>query len=288
MLAGGMAIAALLIYLSVMLIAAHVGRRRRGRIDHHTGMRFILWAGAIGPTILLLVLLLTALPMMRPIEAGARDLAIDVSGEQYWWRVRYRPPGGPAVDAANEIRLPAGRPVLFNLSSPDVLHSFWIPGLAGKMDMIPGRTNRLVIRATRPGRYRGACAEFCGRSHALMRFTVVVMEAQAFDRWLVKQAAPSPAALAQSDARALFRDYGCAGCHAIQPDAIGRRSIGPDLGHVGGRGSIAAGVLPNEEAAIAGFIRHPERTKPGIAMPSFDFMPEADARAIAAWLRSLE
>lgn len=138
-------------------------------------MRIVLWLGGIIPTVVLLGLLAYSLPYMRPRPASPADLTIAVDGEQFWWRVAYAPPGRPPVLSANEIRIPTGRTVAFRLSGGDVVHSFWIPGLAGKMDMIPGRINSLVVRADKPGRYRGQCAEFCGLSHALMAFDVIAM-----------------------------------------------------------------------------------------------------------------
>src|SRR3546814_18234349 len=131
---------------------------------------------------------------MGSLRSEGEGLRLAVTGEQWWWRVSYSPEGGgDVVHSANEIRLPAGRRAELLLDSPDVIHSFWIPPLGGKMDMIPGRTTRLVLEPERPGDYRGACAEFCGTSHALMAFSVTVMEAAAFDEWLAAEAAPAAA-----------------------------------------------------------------------------------------------
>ena len=189
-----------------------------------------------------------------------------------------------AVETANEIRVPVGRNVAFALRSPDVIHSFWIPGLAGKMDMIPGRTNELVVRATRPGTYRGVCAEFCGLSHARMAFDVIAMEPAEFDLWL--ESAARPAAGVAGPGRRLFEDYGCGGCHAIRGHLEGS-PIGPDLTHFGARRTLGAGTLPMTADAIAAFIRDPARSKPGALMPAFGAMPAADAAAIAAYLSGL-
>src|SRR5690606_10957177 len=142
-------------------------------------------------------------------------LRLAVSGEQWWWRVRYELPGGVAVISANEIRLPTGRRAELILDSPDVIHSFWVPPLGGKMDMIPGRTTRLVVEPERVGRFRGACAEFCGASHALMAFTVEVMAPADFDAWLAAEARPAAAPQSEAARRgaALFVDVGCGVCH---------------------------------------------------------------------------
>lgn len=267
------------------LLMRHAMRAPEGRLTHKGGMKLVLWLGGIGPSILLLGLLLYALPAMRPIPVANSDLRIGVEGEQFWWRIRYAPPGGSLVEAANELRLPVGRTVELSLRSTDVIHSFWVPGLAGKMDMIPGRTNRLVVRATKAGTYRGVCAEFCGLSHALMAFDVVAMEPPAFERWLAAQARPAmPTA---SPGARLFASYGCSGCHSVR--GIGPvAKIGPDLTHVGSRATLAAGVLPMTHANIAGFVRDPGKTKPGVRMPAFPQMSAAEADQIASYLQGLK
>jgi cytochrome c oxidase subunit II len=280
----GMTIGAALLTLGVGWLALHAARAPAGRLDHAGGMRVVLWLGAIGPTVLLAMLLTLSLPTMRTLRTVATDLTIAVDGEQFWWRVRYSPNGGPPVETANEIRVPVGRTVRFALASPDVIHSFWIPGLAGKVDMIPGRVNDLVVRATRAGVYRGACAEFCGLSHARMAFDVVAMEATAFDRWLADVA--GPAAATQAAGRKLFEEYGCDGCHAIRGHLAGG-AIGPDLTHFGSRRTLAAGTLPMTGDAIARFVRDPSAIKPGSLMPSFRQMSSEDAGAIAAYLAEL-
>ena len=204
----GMTIAGVLIAIGVAVLAVHAARAPPGRLGHRRGMRVILWLGGIGPVTLLTVLLSLSLPTMRSLRAEPGDLVIAVDGEQFWWRVRYAATPGHVVESANEIRLPVGRTVTLELTSADVIHSFWIPGLAGKMDMIPGRTNTLVVHATRAGRFRGACAEFCGLSHARMALDVVVLDAPGFDRWLAEAERPAPDAPVAG--RDLFGAYGCA------------------------------------------------------------------------------
>ena len=279
-----MSAAAGVITIGVVWLAFHAARVPAGQLDLRAGMRVILWLGALGPAFLLTVLLLVALPKMQPLSAGEGDLRIAVDGEQFWWRVRYVPSRRDAVETANEIRVPVGRTVLFELRSPDVIHSFWIPGLAGKVDMIPGRTNELVVRATGAGVYRGVCAEFCGLSHARMAFDVVAMEPAEFDRWL--EGAARAVADVSGPGRRLFEDYGCGGCHAIRGHVEGS-PIGPDLTHFGARRSLGAGALPMTTAAIASFIRNPAVSKPGARMPAFAMMPAADAEAIARYLAAL-
>jgi len=279
-----MVAAATVITIAVLGLAVHAVRAPEGRLDHRRGMRVILWLGAIGPTLILATLLATTLPTMRTLAAKPGDLEIHVEGEQFWWRVQYTPAAGNPVESANEIRLPVGRTVTFLLTSPDVIHSFWIPGLAGKMDMIPGRTNRLVVQATAAGAYRGACAEFCGLSHARMAFDVIAMEAGDFDRWLAGQS--QPAASADAPGRQLFEEYGCIGCHRVR-GLPGGSPIGPDLTHFGSRPTLGAGILPIETRAVASFIRDPSVSKPGALMPSFHDMADEDAQAIARWLMEL-
>ncbi len=280
-----MLVGAVIIAAGVALLMRHAVRAPEGALTHDKGMRLVLWLGGVIPATVLLALLAWSLPSMRPRTFGPADLQIAVEGEQFWWRVTYRPAGTPPVESANEVRIPVGRTVAFRLTAADVVHSFWIPGLAGKMDMIPGRTNTLVVRADKAGRYRGQCAEFCGLSHALMAMDVVAMEPAAFDAWLVRQRRPASAA-AGDGARA-FAAYGCNACHTIRGTSASG-GIGPDLTHVGGRPTLAAGILPMTTANLAAFLRHPERTKPGVRMPAFPQIPEQEALAIARYLKGLE
>jgi len=276
--------AAAAITVGVLALAAHAVRRDEG-IGPRGAMRVVLWLGGIGPTVLLAALLAASLPRMQPLAAPAGGLVIAVEGEQFWWRVVYRPDGVPPIETANEIRVPVGRAVTFVLESPDVIHSLWIPGLAGKVDLIPGRTNELVVVATARGRFRGVCAEFCGPSHALMAFDVVALDAEAFDAWLAELA--RPAADATAHGRTLFDEYGCPGCHVVRGHFAGT-PIGPDLTHYGARANVAAGTLPMSVAATSRFIRDPRELKPGARMPAFRDMPRDDADAIAEYLVELD
>lgn len=283
-----MLIGAVVIAGGVALLMRHAVRAPEGAIDHRGGMRIILWLGGVIPTIVLFGLLVYSLPYMKPRPVSPVDLSIAVDGEQFWWRVAYRPTGGAPVASANEIRIPTGRTVAFRLSAGDVVHSFWIPGLAGKMDMIPGRTNTLVVRAEKPGRYRGQCAEFCGLSHALMAFDVIAMPPAAFDAWLANEARPAGTGGDATGAR-LFAANGCGGCHSVAGVTAPSRTsgIGPDLTHFGARRTLAAGILPMTPANVAGFIRHPEKTKPGVRMPSFPQLSDEEAMALARYLQGL-
>jgi cytochrome c oxidase subunit 2 len=249
-----------------------------------TALKVILWAGAVFPTVVLAGLLIHGLRLMPALRATESDLRIEVVGERFWWRVIYHRDGASPVASANEVRLPAGATVEFVLSSPDVIHSFWIPPLGGKTDMIPGRTTRLVLRPTRPGVYRGACAEFCGASHALMALTAEVMAPDEFASWL--QAEAGPAAVTSGPGPDAFLRHGCAACHTVRGTEA-NAVVGPDLTHLGSRHTVGAGILANDPAAIARFIAHAETLKPELRMPSYAMLPEAELRTLADWLASL-
>lgn len=276
-----------LIWLLVMTLLLYAVRSR----DHseRTASRLILWGGAVLPSAVVIGLLTYALwlmPALRPFTADAAStLRIDITGSQFWWRVVYRSPEGATVTSANEIRLPVGERVELRLASDDVIHSFWVPSLGGKMDMIPGRINRLSLQAAKPGIYRGPCAEYCGTSHALMALQVVALPPEAFERWLTAQAKPSPSVGA--DSAHLFQLHGCGACHAIAGTEA-KGVLGPDLSHLGSRTTLAAGILPNTTDNIARFITDPERIKPGTKMPAFGMLPPEDIRVLATWLRGLE
>lgn len=285
-----MAAAGSLIWLAVVALLLYARRGRRTVFGERAAARLIFWCGAAIPSVLLFLLLgyaLWLMPGLRPFaQAGeAAALRIEVTGEQFWWRVAYRSSDGTPVASANEIRLPAGERVEFLLNSTDVIHSFWIPSLGGKMDMIPGRTNRLSVLAVKPGAYRGACAEYCGTSHALMAFGAVVMEPEAFREWLAAEAVPSPGHSAPGGE--LFLRHGCGSCHRVDgTEAEG--AVGPDLSHVGSRQTLGAGILPNDQETLQRFIAYPHLIKPGSKMPAFSMLPDEDVAAIAAWLRGLK
>ncbi|MGE0213460.1 MAG: cytochrome c oxidase subunit II [Parvibaculaceae bacterium] len=277
-------------WILVVGLLAHALNRNGPALDEKKAGKLIFWGGAFLPTTTLAALLAYALwlmPFLRPWSpAGATDtLKIEVVGEQYWWRVTYLLPDGRNVVSANEIRVPVGERVTFTLQAKDVIHSFWIPPFAGKMDMIPGRTNRLTIEANRAGTFRGACAEYCGTSHALMAFPAVAMEADDFRSWLDARTVPSPNV--EGRGRDLFLSHGCGACHTVQGTGA-RGVIGPDLSHIGSRLALGAGVLEISQEQIARFISNPAAVKPGARMPAFGMLPPDDIRAIAVWLEGLK
>jgi cytochrome c oxidase subunit 2 len=285
-----MAAAAIVIWLAVvglLLYATILARKPHGV---RTARVLIVGGGVVFPTVVLAVLLTYALAilpgLLEPVPDGA--LRVHVVGEQWWWRVRYRPDSGPPVDLANEIRLPVGTPVELRLGSRDVIHSLWIPALGGKVDMIPGRETRLRLEPTKTGVFRGVCAEYCGTSHALMAFAVVVQERAEFDQWLARQAEPaaSPAGPAAMRGRELFLANGCGACHAVR----GTRAdglVGPDLTHVGGRLSIGAGVLSSTPADFHRWLAYTDSLKPSVHMPRFGMLPDEELAALAEYLTSL-
>jgi cytochrome c oxidase subunit 2 len=226
--------------------------------------------------------------LVRADEAPAAR--IEVTGELWWWRVKYRDANGEViVETANEIHIPAGLPVDFTLTSADVIHSFWVPNLAGKIDMLPGHVNRLRIRAEAPGVFRGQCAEYCGAQHANMAFQVVAHAPADYASWLathVRPAAEPDTAFLQQGRQAFF-DNGCGQCHVVHgtPAAGG---LGPDLTHVGSRLTLAAGIYPNGVGPLAGWIAGSQQLKPGNRMPSFGHIPPEDLRALAAYMHSLQ
>lgn len=219
------------------------------------------------------------------------SLRIHVIGKQWWWDVRYEVRSGDtsSVVLANELRVPLDEPVEILTTTSDVIHSFWVPSLAGKVDMLPGRTNRLVIRTSEPGIYRGQCAEYCGGQHALMALYVIAEPREAFEAWLERQARPVEVPQ-DSHLRAGYDAFfkgRCAECHTVRgtpADGVD----GPDLTHVGGRHSLAAGTLRNHVGTMAGWIAGPQDIKPGNPMPDSEVYSGRELRALSAWLESLE
>jgi cytochrome c oxidase subunit II len=300
MYAGAAAILALVMGLTAFAILAPPERRAwLGR------RRSIVAGGIVFPIVTLTALMIYGFGVMRDAgwsEAGrvARDIGdinpgngalhVEVVGEQFWWRVRYLDAAGEVeFETANEIAIPTGRPVTLRLTSADVIHSFWVPSLAGKIDMIPGRTTTLTLAADRAGTYRGQCAEFCGAQHARMAFHTVAMAPRDFDAWLDRQRQPPapPSDPFLERGLEVFLSSGCGACHTVRgTEAAG--TLGPDLTTMGSRPSVAAGTFPNNAGTIAGWIASSQHLKPGNLMPSFDALTGPDLRAVAAYLESLK
>lgn len=221
--------------------------------------------------------------------AGQDDLTIRVRGLQWWWGLEYIGPNpSDRFETANELHIPVGRNVRLKLEGLDVIHSFWVPSLTGKQDLVPGRSNELTIRADNPGVYRGQCAEFCGMQHAHMALFVIAQPQDDFDRWsnAQRQAAPQPAEEELTAGLQTFLTKPCASCHTIRGTAAaGTR--GPDLTHIGSRRTVAAGLFETTPGSLAAWIADPQTIKPGNNMPMVPLTPD-ELRTVSAYLASLK
>ena len=282
----GAAVVTLLV--TVLMLVPFLRRRQQQR---PVNRRLFLWGGGVilpGAAVLLLVPYVMSVGHETRASTSPDRLAVDVTGYLYWWGMDYRQGAGEPVSTANELHLPVGEPVELFLRANDVIHSFWVPSLAGKTDLIPGRTNRMVIEADKPGIYRGVCAEYCGLQHTLMQFDVIAMPRPQFDQWLagLARAAPEPGTAQLREGRELFVSLGCGACHAIRGLSEGR--LGPDLTQVGSRRTIGAGTLPGGIGNIAGWIASAQHLKPGNAMPSYDQLEGPQLVALSAYLETLK
>ena len=241
-------------------------------------------AGGIALPGLVLFALLVYASVAVPRPPSGAALRIDVVGHQWWWEIAYLDGSGKRdFTTANEIRIPAGRPVELRLTTADVLHSFWVPSLAGKLDLVPGRANVLTIAADKAGVYRGQCAEYCGGPHALMGLHVVAEAPDRFEAWRAAQRLPAAAGPARG--RELF-ESSCAGCHTVRGTAAAG-VLGPDLTHVASRIALAAAALPNDAASRARWIASGQHVKPGNLMPEYPRMPPGDLAALGDYLAAL-
>lgn len=289
----------LTITLSVCLIIAGLlaaalwrGRSARpeGGVERKGDGLIFIYAGTGISTLALLAMAVYALVALNSVARppAKPDLTIRVTGFDWWWRAEYLPDqASPGFTTANEIHIPTGRPVLVELESADVIHAFWVPQLAGKTEMIPGRLNRQWLQADTPGIYRGQCTQFCGLEHAHMGFEVVAETPQDFADWRARQLAPStpspdPEAVAGA---ALFMAH-CSGCHTVRgTEADGQH--GPDLTHLASRRMIAAGTLDNTPPNLKTWMLHPQSIKPGAAMPDTP-LSRADANRLMVYLEGLQ
>jgi cytochrome c oxidase subunit 2 len=251
------------------------------------GHHWALIGGVVMPVIVLIGIYVLTVRGLAALAAPPTPPAVvvEVTGRQFWWEVHYPDQG---FTTANEIHIPAGEPVEFRLAADTVIHSFWVPRLHGKLDMIPGRVNSIWMRADGPGVFRGQCAEFCGVQHARMVFLIIAEPRPEFERWVANQRRPpgEPPMPQAHAGRALFMTLTCKTCHTIKgTEANG--TIGPDLTHVGSRQTLAAGTLPNTAEDLARFIDRPQEIKPGNHMPVLRLDPEA-IDAITAYLAALD
>jgi cytochrome c oxidase subunit 2 len=236
-----------------------------------------------------IVLVIIGIPTIRIIfrtqEApAATALRVDVVGHQWWWEFKY--PGANII-TANELHLPVGQTVAFHLYAPDVIHSFWIPVLGGKRDVVPHRVNQIVLTPEAPGEYHGQCAEYCGTSHANMRFRVIVQPPGEFEAWVKAQQTPpveSTDALAQKG-KEIFGQSACVGCHTIAGLSAGQ--IGPNLTHFASRHTFAGSLMPTTPENLVKWIENPDHMKPGALMPNLG-MNADQSKALATYLLTLK
>jgi cytochrome c oxidase subunit II len=281
--------AAVVVAVAALIVIGVRNRARRGDRDEtpRWATRMIVGGGVIFPIVVLAALWVLTLRDVAVLDQPPSEptVRIEVVGKRWWWDVRYPDHG---VVTANEIHVPVGETVDLALRSADIIHSFWVPELMPKTDMIPGRDNRMWLRADRPGIYRGQCAEFCGLQHARMAFLVIAEPRSEFDAWLEEQAADAPEPT-DAEARAglqAFLSSPCVGCHTIRgTEASG--TLGPDLTHVASRDTLAAATIPNTPENLLGWIENSQDVKPGNLMPPMELPPE-QLRAIVAYLETLE
>lgn len=282
--------------LAIITIALLAGIfRRRSRAQREGELAVTADAGGVswiyvGISISAVVLAACALWTMFTLRAiampsHAHELTVHVTAAQWWWRVRYTDPDSQGVfSTANEIHVPVGRPVKVELSSEDVIHSFWVPQLAGKIDVIPGQTNVLWLQADKPGVYVGQCGEFCGAQHAHMQMRVIADQPKDYAAWREDQLRPVAAATqgtgAQGEALVAGR---CGACHTVRGTAAGG-ILGPDLTHLMTRRTLAAGLLPNTPGNLAAWIANPQTLKPGTRMPA----PQLSAKELQTVVAYLE
>ena len=279
-----------------LLLLSWKRRNRRGfgsdvagrKPGEKAGWAVVVGGGIVAPMAVCVTLFVIAdLFLIRTTQApakGATAMTVRVIGHQWWWEARY--PGSAAV-TANEIHIPARTPVRLEVTTADVIHSFWAPQLNRKIDLIPGRTNVIELDADRAGRYRGECAEYCGLQHAHMGFDVVAQPAAAFRRWLADQGRPARAPVSALARRGeqVFLDGPCSSCHTIRGTSA-RGYVGPDLTHLQSRSTLAALAIPNSRSDLAEWITDSQRVKPGNQMPNVD-LTGSQLRAVIAYLEGL-
>jgi cytochrome c oxidase subunit 2 len=276
-------------FVCAMLLVGIVRSRRRADEPARPlrwGEPFIVVGGIVVTGIVLIVVFVVSVRDLTAIAGGAdrAELTVQVIGHDWWWEARY--PGGAVT--ANEIHIPAGEKVRLELSTDDVIHSFWVPQLGPKTDMIPGRTNTAVVEASASGRYRGQCAEYCGLQHANMVLWVVAEDRDDFDRWQRNESRPArePQTDLARGGQRIFLESTCAGCHAIRgTDADG--ILGPDLTHLASRDTIAAGTLRLTTSSLGSWIVDPQESKPGAAMPPNEQLTAREIAALVAYLEGL-
>lgn len=282
---------AVFVVVAAMLVVA-ILRARKGansaliRTEVRWGEPFIAIAGVFIPALILGGVYLFSLSEMNGLVSDGSEptFSIEVIGHDWWWEARY--PNGAVT--ANEIHIPVGEPVRLELTSADVIHSFWVPELQVKTDQIPGRTNYSWLQADAPGRYRGQCAEFCGLQHTNMVVYVVAETQSEFSEWLSNEAADAlePEDSAAQRGSKIFMESSCVGCHAIRGTEASATD-GPDLTHLMTRETLGAGVLPMGSKELLEFVTDPQGVKPGISMPPAELTAD-ELSAVLTYLEGLD
>lgn len=276
-----------LVYVVVagLVVAALTRGRRAERPSRWPAGRWIVVGGIAVPAVVLALLAVVTVDATADLRRAADDeLVIEVVGKRWWWEVRYPDAG---VVTANEVHVPVGEPVRIDLVSDNISHSFWVPELAGKVDLVPGQPNQLRVTADGPGEHLGMCAEYCGIQHANMRFLVVAEPRADFDRWLDEQAADAaePSGARATRGRDLVVSSSCGGCHTVRgTTATGR--LGPDLTHVASRARLGAGVADADRAGFLEWVGDPHDPKPGVLMPDVP-LTDDQLDAVVAYLLEL-
>lgn len=276
--------------LAVVLAALYAALFGRPGLQTRLGGKTVIWAGGIAfPVVVLTLLLIYGLSLTRHLSdpINGDELRVRITGEMWWWRVAYLDGQGRAImHDANELHIPAGRPVVLELESGDVIHSFWVPRLSGKLDMIPGRRNLMRIQADAPGTFGGQCAEYCGGPHALMGFRVIAHEPAHYERLLQARRMREQAPIAAADRGAqLFEATGCAACHRIAGTSANGLA-GPDLTFVGSRGTLGAGILANNRGTLMGWIGNSQAIKPNNRMPPYTLLTSDQLTELAVYLEA--
>jgi cytochrome c oxidase subunit II len=283
-----------LIYVVVMLATVWALVRRRHAGDDLPRTSRALTGVVAGATILtafiLVAFTVSSVVAGRGLTSpsGPGALTVDVIGHQWWWEFQYRDvTPSDFVTSPNELHIPVGVPVHLKAMSRDVIHSFWVPNLHGKRDLIPGQVTNTWIQADEPGVYRGQCAEFCGHQHAHMAFVVVAEPMEKFLAWIAHQRTPAsePPTDEARRGRDVFMQSTCVMCHTIRGTDAGAR-LGPELTHIGSRATLAAATLPNTRGHLSGWVANAQSIKPGARMPPNALAP-GDLQAVLTYLRSL-
>ena len=287
-----LALGAAIFLLVVVLLGVGLFRERKSaESESEAGegpfRSWLLGGGIVLPVVVLVIVLVATIIAMRNVgtDAPSGALRVEIIGHQWWWEIRYPDEG---ITTANELHIPVGRPIALQVTSADVIHSFWVPRLAGKIDLLPEGTNTLVMEANEPGEHRSECAEFCGLQHAQMALIVVAEPADRFASWVTDQRRPAaepPDVTAELGAE-LVVNGDCASCHAIRGTSADGNA-GPDLTHFASRPTIGAGAVRNTSANLARWIENPHAIKDGVKMPAPELSDE-QFDAVLAYLETLE